>query len=279
MLGAFYPVLLVVGLMVGSFLTVLVSRLASGETAIWGRSHCVHCGKILRWYELLPALSFIAQGGQCRSCHQAIPRWYLAIELTSAGLFLAIGWAITENHLILPRALSGFYGGGQGASWEWLLFFAYYAFFAASAVLVSFYDALTKTIPMLAVYALGAIGLAIRTVELLRFGDLDEFLLTIAAGLGAFLFFRGLWFLSKGRALGRGDAGVALAIVLYLGPIPSLVGLVLAFWVGAVFGLAAMALGKLGWKSEIPFAPFLFGGALLALFSPVLTLMSFGLGW
>lgn len=270
--------LFALGLMVGSFLTVAVSRLGTGKTVIWGRSHCIHCAKALSWYELLPVLSFIAQGGQCRSCQQPIPRYYLAIELVSAGLFLTIGWAMTHDYLSLPRAFAGFYGGGQREFLEAILFFAYYAFFAASAVLVSFYDALTKTIPMRVIYALGAVGLAMRTIELLRFRDFDNFLFAITAALGAFLFFWSLWFLSKGRALGRGDAGVAAAIALYLGAVPSLVGFVLAFWSGAVFGVAAMALGRLGWKSEIPFAPFLFGGAFLAMFSPVLTLASFGLG-
>ena len=259
----------ILGFIAGSFLTVMVARLGTGETVIWGRSRCDRCGKKLSWYELLPVLSFIAQDGQCRSCAKPIPRAYPAIELLTALSFLAVAWAVL-NGIANPPPFIREWGGGAGQySNEAVLSFTYYAFFMFVAVGVSFYDAEYKRIPASLIYILAAVGLAAEITGAFRFSDLYPFLWSVAAALGAFLSFWSLWFFSKGRAMGRGDADVALAIALYLGPVLAVAAFFMAFWLGAVFGLAGLLYKRLNWKSEIAFAPFLFGGAAVALFIPM----------
>ena len=259
----------ILGFVAGSFLTVVVARLGTGETVIWGRSRCDCCLKKLGWYELLPVLSFIAQGGQCRLCRKPIPRAYPAIELVTALSFLVVAWAVL-NGIANPPPFVREWRSGTSPYWnEAVLSFAYYAFFLFVAVGVSFYDAEHKRIPSALVYIAAAVGIAAQISGAFRFSGLYHFLWSVAAALGAFLFFWSLWFFSKGRVMGRGDADVALAIALYLGPILAVVAFLTAFWLGAVFGLAGLLAGRLNWKSEIALAPFLFGGAVLSLFIPV----------
>jgi leader peptidase (prepilin peptidase)/N-methyltransferase len=71
----------ILGLCVGSFLNVLADRLPNGESVLWGRSHCDYCKKTLRWYELVPVLSFIFLRGRCLRCHKPLSIQYPVVEL------------------------------------------------------------------------------------------------------------------------------------------------------------------------------------------------------
>lgn len=75
------------GLAVGSFLNVLIDRLPRGENVITGRSKCDYCRKTLRWFELIPLISFIVQRGRCRRCHKKLSWQYPIIELITAAAF------------------------------------------------------------------------------------------------------------------------------------------------------------------------------------------------
>ncbi|WP_420842628.1 prepilin peptidase [Fructilactobacillus cliffordii] len=73
-----------VGCCCGSFLTVVATRTVQGTSFQTGRSHCQWCQRPLRWWELLPVLSFTCQRGRCRTCHQRLP-WSLLIWEVTAG--------------------------------------------------------------------------------------------------------------------------------------------------------------------------------------------------
>jgi len=87
--------LFILGLLVGSFVNVLIDRLPRAESVLWGRSHCDHCKKILRWYELVPVVSFLIQKGRCRRCRKKLSLQYPIIELVTA-----IGFALLFPHHI-----------------------------------------------------------------------------------------------------------------------------------------------------------------------------------
>lgn len=259
---AFFGIL---GLIVGSFLTVVVRRVGSGETIFWGRSHCPRCHAVLGWSELLPVLSFFAQNGRCRSCGGAIGRIYPAIELITAVLLAALGWAALRGG-ILPAP--PFFSGALPIASGWPQAFAsflYYAVFASVAVAISGCDIARRIIPAALVLPLMILGAFAHAAAAFHAGSIAALIPVAAAGVSAFFLFWSLWFFSHGRAMGRGDADVALAIVLYIGPASAIGGILFAFWIGAAFGILAIATGKLQWRSRVPFAPFLFGGALLAL--------------
>lgn len=77
------------GLLLGSFLNVLISRLPARQSVVTPRSHCPYCGHTIRWYDNIPLLSFVLLRARCRDCHQPIPWRYPAVELLTA-VFLAL---------------------------------------------------------------------------------------------------------------------------------------------------------------------------------------------
>lgn len=267
------------GLAAGSFLTAFLPRLGTGEGIIRSRSHCVHCDKALSALELMPVFSFLVQRGRCRACRGFIPRSYPLIELATGALFFLIAWALINGFLpppaFSPRGNALALGQGRG---EFIAAFLFYAFFAASAVAISAYDMLYRLIPGALVIPLAAVGLAGQLAGAVHSGDFVSLLAIVGVALVAFLFFWALWFFSRGRAMGRGDADVAAAIALFLGSGVAVTGILFAFWIGALYGILGVASGKLAWKSAVPFAPFLFAGAVVSLFlSPRLGAFVFSL--
>lgn len=90
-------VLFVFGLVIGSFLNVVSLRYDGGRfifdpRVIGGRSHCPHCKKTLRWFELVPLASFLAQGGRCRSCKAKLSIQYPIVELLYGATFVLVPW-------------------------------------------------------------------------------------------------------------------------------------------------------------------------------------------
>lgn len=92
------------GLAVGSFLNVLIDRLPRGRNVITGRSTCDYCGKTLRWFELIPLISFLVQHGRCRRCHKKLSWQYPIIELITAAGFIFFTpsyWIIFSSLLVI----------------------------------------------------------------------------------------------------------------------------------------------------------------------------------
>lgn len=227
-------ILFVLGLIIGSFLNVLGLRWNSGLT-LGGRSFCVACQKQLRWWELLPVLSFIGLNGRCRKCKTKISWQYPLVELWTAFLFISI-----SNYLVLT------------------VFCIY--------VVITIYDSRHKIIPDALSYA--ALTLAL----IYRFMVIGSRPIDWLAGPILFAFFSLIWFVSRGRAMGLGDAKLSLSIGLLLGAANGFSALVLAFVIGSVASLLFISFSslfnarkRLTMKSEIPFAPFLVLGAWLAL--------------
>lgn len=77
------------GLCIGSFVNVLIDRLPRGKSVLWSRSQCDYCRKTLRWWELIPVVSYVYLGGTCSRCHKPLSLQYPSIELaTGLGLVL-----------------------------------------------------------------------------------------------------------------------------------------------------------------------------------------------
>jgi leader peptidase (prepilin peptidase)/N-methyltransferase len=97
----------VLGLVVGSFLNVVIARVPHGQSIVRPGSRCPSCGHVLPWYENLPLVSWLALRGRCRGCRAAISLRYPLIELLTALLFLAcwqrfgIGWHLGRAMLLV----------------------------------------------------------------------------------------------------------------------------------------------------------------------------------
>ncbi len=244
----------VFGIIIGSFLNVVIFRLNTGKT-FGGRSQCLSCHKTLSWYELVPVASFLLQRGRCRSCRARISFQYPLIELASGLIFLG---------LFLKLQASFFYS-------DVLSFAAVYAFYAVMfsiLLVITAYDARHKVIPDSLVIVFGILAFA--GLFLFRDGFLSPHIPSFYDFLYGILFalpFGAIWFFSKGKWMGLGDGKLALGLSWFLGPVYMFSALALAFWTGAAVGMILVAFKKLsGLKSEVPFAPFLALGAILAFF-------------
>src|SRR3989338_2787376 len=92
-------IIFLIGLSVGSFTNVLALRTLSA-TSMGGRSRCPSCRKTLRWFELIPVLSYCVQRGRCRSCNSSISVQYPLIEVATAILFVAL-WVSVAGNIML----------------------------------------------------------------------------------------------------------------------------------------------------------------------------------
>ncbi|MCX6765714.1 MAG: prepilin peptidase [Candidatus Moranbacteria bacterium] len=246
----------ILGLIVGSFLNVVISRLHTAET-ILGHSKCPHCAARIRWYDNIPLLSFTILKMRCRDCGEKISWQYPLVELSTGIIFAA----------------TGLYFFSASSPQSWLETF--YLLIAFSLLLIIFvYDLKFMEIPMIAVWL--GVGLTVSyylLTDWLNFNaSSDIFSLNIfsglLAGLGAFLFFFLLASVSKERWMGIGDAYAALLAGLIIKWPAILVALVMAFTIGAISGIILIALKKKTMQSQVPFAPFLVAGVFLTIFVP-----------
>lgn len=236
---------LVPGLLVGSFLNVLVFRLETGEDFVGGRSRCRSCGAVIRWYDNIPLLSFLLLRGRCRVCRERISLQYPLVELSTGVAFLLSGTFL-------------FRVGDIGSVFETTL-----ALGLIPALIVVFvYDLRNMEIPV-SVLAFGILWALFSLFFLwlfatppVPFSESRLFSGLIGSGV-AFVLFYGLVFFSKEAWMGEGDAWLALLLGLVSGWQLLLPALTVAFGLGALVGTALLASGKKHLQSRIPFGPFL----------------------
>lgn len=243
----------ILGLIVGSFLNVVIYRLELTES-ILGRSRCPHCKSLIVWYDNIPLLSFILLKARCRECQKKISWQYPLVELAAGVIF----------------ALVGYYFFTASDFQAWAETFFYLGIF--SLLLVIFvYDLKLMEIPMVALWI--GVGWTIAYFIFLDGGSFNsaENLLSLKlisgalAGVVAFLFFFILAYFSKEKWMGMGDAYLALLAGLIVGWPDILLALMLAFTIGAAYSIILIALKKKTMKSQVPFAPFLITGVALVI--------------
>jgi len=246
------------GLIIGSFLNVVVYRLEIAES-LMGRSHCPKCQKQIRWYDNIPLLSFLILGARCRDCEEKISWQYPAVEFLTGVTFALVGAA--------------FFSSWNFQAWGETAF--HLALF--SVLLVIFlYDFKFMEIPMLVLWIGVAAALGYYLVfDWLNFNpqmgllSLRLFSGLLAGGLAWLAFFL-LSALSREKWMGMGDAYLALLIGLVARTPLTLWALLFAFTIGALFGIILIALKKKTLQSQVPFGPFMVLGCFLAVLLPLL---------
>jgi leader peptidase (prepilin peptidase)/N-methyltransferase len=246
------------GAIIGSFLNALLFRFNTGRSVAKGRSRCMHCGHELGALDLVPIFSFLFLQGRCRYCHAKISWQYPLIEFTAAVLALLIYFM---------------YGSNLLASGYWLLVWM-------TLLFIVVYDIRHGIIPWSASILLAALAFASLFISVT---DISVGLPTVSALMAGPLLALPLFLfslVSKGTWMGWGDSGLELSLGWLLGLTQGLTALMLAFWSGALVGIVLMAVSKrYTIKSEIPFAPFLVLGVLLAQFFHVDFFSSIYLLW
>ena len=225
----------ILGLIVGSFLSMLIPRLHNEEAGILvgrSKSHC--CKKILKVIELIPIVSFFLQKGRCRSCETKIPFWYPTLEITTA---LTFAWLFLKFPSI--------------ELWTW------HALLFAVLIFIFFYDLRYKEIHD----AVMLPGILLAFLASFFIGNWQSSLIGAAIGLG---FFGIQWLASQGRWLGSGDIRIGVFMGLLLGWPKMLLALVLSYIIGSIISIFLLATKRATPKSAIPLGPFLVLGTVIA---------------
>lgn len=235
----------VAGLLIGSFLTVVVERVPKGESIVAPGSRCGACGLRLGPLDLVPVFSWLVLRGKCRRCRTSIGTEPLILELVTASLFVVIALKFEQ-------------------SWATPAF----CVLSAGLVALSWIDLHTKRLPREITYVTMVIGMPLLVIDALV-TDEPRRIATMLGGAAIALAFMALVYVGSRGGLGDGDVRLSPLLGAYLGwlglgYVP--VGLFLGFLFGSIVGVAAMALGKAGRKTAVPFGPFLAAGTLVAVF-------------
>ncbi len=216
---------------------------------------CLYCGKVLKWYELVPLLSFLALKGRCASCKSRLSFQYPLVEFVAGALFL----------------LSFIYAKNYIAS-EFFYFLPYIFVIISILLIIVVYDLRHKIIPDKLVFFFILLSLVRPALFLLPGESLSSALFSGPLFFAPFAF---IFFISRGKWIGFGDAKLVLGIGWFLGMIRGGLAILFSFWIGALFSIILLFLRsrQFTMKSEIPFAPFLLLGFALALFIPTPYLM------
>lgn len=223
------------GLVLGSFANVVVHRVPRGESIVAPRSRCPACGRPIAGLDNIPLVSWLLLRGRCRHCRARIPWRYPAIEaLTGVLLALAV---LRLPEEALPAYLPFF----------WVL------------VVLSFIDLEHKLLPNRIVLPSIAAGAALLAVSAALGPGLEAWVRAVAAGAASFAAFLGLALVYP-AGMGMGDVKLSALLGMFLGYLGwgrVFVGFFAAFLAGAVGGMALIAAGRGGRKSQVPFGPYL----------------------
>ena len=261
----FTPWAFILGLLVGSFLNVVIYRLPLQRSIVTPPSACTNCNTPLPWWLNLPLVSYAILGGRCRFCGASYSFRYAALELITGSAFLA---AELKFGFLHPEF------------WKTVVLF--------SLCLVVFFIDYDHWIIPDGVNALGALlglGFSLLTPisspvmldDLLGFA-LPSAALSLLGAIFGFVFFWSIQIvglaLAKQEAMGGGDVKFAVLIGAFLGPSAALWAFLGSFFLGALFAIPMLLARKGGGKDPIPFGTFMAAAAVLVQFYGTEVLLS-----
>jgi len=225
------------GLVVGSFLNVLIHRVPRRESVVWPASHCPHCGEPIRPKDNVPLISYVLLRGRCRNCKEPISVRYPAVEATTGLLFGAAAYQFGTS-LALLHALV----------------------FISAVIPLAVIDLEHRLLPNAIVGPAALAGLVLSILA-------DPvgwwtYPLSAIAVAGALL---GLALIYP-SGMGMGDVKMGGMLGAFLGPYAAL-AVFLGALIGAVTGGLLMATGKIQRRSALPFGMFMAMGGIIALFA------------
>jgi len=232
------------GLVVGSFLTVVVDRVPRGASIVKPGSACGSCGLRLGVVDLVPVFSWLALRGRCRKCRTSIGIEPLVLEVSCALLFALMAVHFGQEWHVIPFCL-----------------------WAAGLLALAWIDLHTQRLPREIIHVTGAVVAPLLAVAALVEGEPVR-IVTMLIGAAIAFAVMGLIYLASRKSMGDGDVRLAPllgAALGWLNPGLAPVGLFFGFVTGAIVGLVLMLAGRAGRKTAVPFGPFLVLGSLLAI--------------
>lgn len=228
-----YIVIFIFGITIGSFLNVCIYRIPLHQSIVMVSSHCMTCGRKLKWYDMVPVFSWLLLGGKCRSCKSKISLQYPVIESLNGILYVVICLVNGMN-----------------------LFSLIYCLMTSALLTLSLIDWRTYEIPPGINAFLFILGVAAAVLDR---GNL----LSHLAGMVCVSGFLGiLYLISRGRAIGGGDIKLMFACGLILG----WKQIILAFLLGCIIGsvIHLIRIRVQGEGHVLAMGPYLSAGIFLA---------------
>jgi len=234
--------LIIIGLLLGSFLNMLIYRLPRNMNWVSDRSECIGCGRKLSLFDLVPLLSFLYSRGCCQHCGARIPIRYLLVEL------------------ITPLSIVGAYYIDPLFS----ITFWVYAVFFLLCIALFFTDLETYILPTELTGTLIVFGFLMYGVFQQQYHD------SILGGVIGFGVYAGIakiakWIYKK-EALGGGDMMLGAGLGALWGVTHVVYTIYFSFLFGAMAGIIAIVFFKRGFKDYIPFGPMIILSSLFVLF-------------
>lgn len=222
----------ILGLLIGSFLNVCIYRIPLRQNIAIERSHCMKCGHVLKWYELVPLFSWLIQGGKCRACKEKISKQYPLVELGNALAWMAIlfVWGFEPVTIL-------------------------YCACASVMIVISVIDERTQEINLGLNIFIGVLGIARVAI------DYKQWLYFVIGMLAISIPFLIIVIASKERAMGLGDVYLMAGAGLLLGWKHVLLATVLGCALGSIIHIIRMKVSKKG--KQLAFGPYLCLGIYL----------------
>ena len=249
------------GLCIGSFLNVCISRMPSDLSVISPRSRCPRCEALIAAYDNIPLLSYVLLGGRCRTCRTPISSRYPVVELLTGIISV---WLAYEH----------------GLNFSWVVYLA----FSASMIVLVLIDLDHRILPD--VITLNGIWIGVlvtlylaepdpfiqRLYSVIGISVSNPYILALTASLAGVGFGGGLlWFVREAfyrirgiEGMGLGDVKMMAMVGAFLGVPLTLLTILLGSILGSIIGIIAIRILGKGRGYELPFGTFLGGGAIVA---------------
>ncbi len=252
---------LIFGLVIGSFLNVVILRLPQGISISTPRSHCPQCKRLIPWYDNVPILSYVILRGHCRRCGKKISARYPFIEalsgVVSVLLYFKFGWSV-----------------------EWAIYLA----FSATMIVLAFIDLDHRILPdpitlngiwlgvLVSVYLAQPSPLVARLLRTAGLEITNALVIALVASLiGALVGGGLLWGVAEAylrlrgiEGMGFGDVKMMAAVGAFLGAPLALLTIMIGSLLGSVIGLIFIRFGGKTRQYELPFGTFLAAAAIVS---------------
>ena len=230
-------IVFIFGVIIGSFLNVCIYRLPHGESFVFSRSRCPQCGHELKWWELIPVISFLVLKGKCSQCNSSIDWQYTFVEIFTGLIFLILylRFGFTINFYI------------------YLLLFSI-------LIILSGIDIRFRIIPDIVTIPALVVGFIVSIV----FSHITYLnsILGIIAGGGSLLL---IAYLSRG-GMGGGDIKMMAMVGAFACCEIAFMSILLGSFIGAINVLILIIIhDKKSVKSSLPFGPYLSFGVLISI--------------
>ncbi len=246
MLGILIVICGLLGLVVGSFLNVVVYRVPRGLSVVSPRSACPSCGTPVAERDNVPVVSWLLLRGRCRHCREPISATYPLVELACAALFAGTAARFGYNW-VLPAFL--------------VLF--------AGLLALSVIDVERLLLPKVIVWPLSIGVAALLVVAAAATREWHDLFVGAVCGAAWFVVFYAMFFVSP-KLIGFGDVRLAPVLGLSLGWLGwkyVILGFFAANLIGALIGIALIASHRMSRRQQIPYGVFLAMGCAVAVFA------------